>query len=148
MARIQAALLVVFMTCGAAGGRTCRNTVQGVATVCDDTGRVCPAAAAAATAGCCPPAAARHTCGACDPIARCCAEFEACVSCCLSDELAPVRAEGLARRRHVLVFAPMDAERDPFRYCAARCRTGAASTVHQNRYKDGLRHCFAAALDD
>lgn len=56
--------------------------------IADDRGMVCPREAFDYATGCCS-GGERHVCASCQQGDKCCAQFEHCVSCCLSPENEP-----------------------------------------------------------
>jgi hypothetical protein len=133
----------------------CKNTVQGKSKVCDTNGAVCLRDDLDARGECClqneKTQADRYTCGGCDLTSRCCAEYEVCVSCCMSpntttlkriysaasENLLPVSIQNL-RNLHPLHPATFSV----FDYCEHACRHGSYSTHSENSYRGRHSFCF------
>lgn len=138
---------------------SCQFTRTDAHLVADSNGRLC-APSAQLPSGCCNPSTsstspstsssssssssfssgrgddAMGVCASCDR-QWCCAAYEQCVGCCLQPDQAGARA---AIEKHVSMRRY--AMRSPFDLCAAVCRSGSSSVVHENAYKHSRHHCF------
>lgn len=122
----------------------CKHTRANPKTITDSRGYVCPRSARAAN-GCCHPEDAdsfRYTCDVCDEH-HCCNHYEQCVSCCLHPSHSALRDE--VRSHHS--FRDY-AVRAAFDICAAVCRSGSSSVIHENAYKHARHHCFGLVPPD
>lgn len=116
----------------------CKHTRANPTLIADSRGYVCLRSVRASN-GCCyaeDPDSTRYTCDACDAH-HCCSYYEHCVSCCLRPSYTTLRDEV---RSH---FSFRNyAVKTAFDVCAAACRSGSSSVIHENAYKHARHHCF------
>eukprot|EP01052_Picozoa_sp_SAG31_P033757 SAG31_NODE_3858_length_3815_cov_2.457212_1_plen_403_part_00 len=137
----------------------CDHTAGGPFLTVDTLGVVCPPSLLG-TNGCCNATARtgavaemkQYTCDGCDLSSQCCAEYEACVSCCLRPaaggtalQMAAVRRRphSAALLKHLQQKHSVGSESvNSFKLCCHLCRHDSRSTVHENTYTSSLHHCF------
>lgn len=134
---------------------SCQHTKSNPHLVTDSRGYICPHTLLQQVKGCCSTTYTattttlnnghhtelhhileRYACQACDQH-QCCESYEQCVSCCLAPKHSLTRAaiQTHAGFRHYAIHTDFD-------ICAAACRSGSNSVVHENAYKHLRHHCF------
>lgn len=134
---------------------SCQHTKSNPHLVTDSRGYICPHTLLQQVKGCCSTTYTattttlnnkhhtelhhileRYACEACDQH-QCCESYEQCVSCCLAPKHSRTRAaiQTHAGFRHYAIHTDFD-------ICAAACRSGSNSVVHENAYKHLRHHCF------
>eukprot|EP01113_Clastostelium_recurvatum_P011673 TRINITY_DN15970_c0_g1_i1.p1 TRINITY_DN15970_c0_g1~~TRINITY_DN15970_c0_g1_i1.p1 ORF type:complete len:193 (-),score=16.67 TRINITY_DN15970_c0_g1_i1:157-654(-) len=118
----------------------CRNTKQGAVYITDERGYTCHRNRVRGT-GCCPRAEqeegwGRYSCAGCSEAARCCNDYELCVSCCMNPN-----------NRQLLESVMMDMQEQPsssdqFELCMELCRTSSKTIHNEREFKSSFRHCF------
>ena len=112
----------------------CLNTVQGIHYITDNRGYTCDREDLNADTNCCNVKRSLHrfTCHSCED--SCCAEYETCVSCCLS------------KKQDRLIYQDNEDgifNEKEFNQCLDICRTSSKSIIHGNQYKANImHHCF------
>eukprot|EP00051_Salpingoeca_urceolata_P012446 m.154253 g.154253 ORF g.154253 m.154253 type:complete len:230 (+) comp17494_c1_seq1:442-1131(+) len=123
----------------------CQHSATGPALVVDDRGFVCLQGEPFAS-GCCPrqtadKAPAQYSCATCRED-HCCAEYEFCVSCCLSPTSDQVLRRVLtSNQRPVQPLLRLVSNR--FELCVAHCRTTSLVVQHENKFRDDAgKFCY------